>query len=127
VTRTTFRTPLALAAATAVALVLAATALSRSHATPTLTGTIGPGYTIKLTMNSKVVKTLKAGTYKLVIHDMAPIHAFSLDGPNGYAKDFTTVPFVGTKTFTVKLKAGKYKYYCPPHEPVMFGRFTATT
>ena len=74
-------------------------------------------------MNGKVVKTLKAGTYKLVIQDKASIHAFSLDGPSGFAKDFTTVPFVGTKTFTLTLKKGAYKYYCPPHEPSMFGRF----
>ena len=120
------RTTLALAATAAAALVLATAASSRTHATPTLTGTVGPGFTIKLTMNNKVVKTLKAGTYTLVIHDMASIHAFSLDGPNGFAKDFTTVPFVGTKTFTVTLKPGAYKYYCPPHEPSMFGRFTAT-
>jgi plastocyanin len=120
------RTALALAAAATAALVLSAAAFGRSHATPTLTGTVGPGFTIKLTMNNKVVKKLKAGTYKLVVHDMASIHAFSLDGPNGYAKDFTTVPFVGTKTFTVNLKAGSYKYYCPPHEASMFGHFTAT-
>ena len=118
---------LAVATATVLALVLAAAALGRTHALPTLTGTVGPGFTITLKLNDKVVKTLKAGTYKLVIHDKASIHAFSLDGPNGYAKDFTTVPFVGTKTFTVKLAAGKYKYYCPPHEPNMFGRFVVTS
>jgi len=120
------RTGVAVATAAVLSLVLAAAALSGTRATPTLTGTVGPGYTITLKMNNKVVKTLKAGSYKLVIQDKASIHAFSLDGPNGYAKDFTTVPFVGTKTFTVKLVAGKYKYYCPPHEPTMFGRFTVT-
>ena len=120
------RTGVAVATAAVLALVLAAAALSGTHATPTLTGTVGPGYTITLKMNNKVVKTLKAGSYKLVIQDKAAIHAFSLDGPKGYAKDFTTVPFVGTKTFTVKLVAGKYKYYCPPHEPTMFGRFSVT-
>ena len=120
------RTGVAVATAAALALVLAAAALSGTNATPTLTGTVGPGYTITLKMNNKVVKTLKAGSYKLVIQDKAPIHAFSLDGPNGYAKDFTTVLFVGAKTFTVKLVAGKYKYYCPPHESTMFGRFTVT-
>ncbi len=121
------RKTLAVAAATAVVtLALAAVASGRPHAAPTLTGTVGPAYSITLKMNNTVVKTLKAGSYRLVIHDKAPIHAFSLDGPNGYAKDFTTVPFVGTKTFTVKLAAGKYKYYCPPHEPTMFGRFTVT-
>jgi plastocyanin len=121
------RKGLAVAAATVLMLVLAAAASSRTHAVPTLTGTVGPGFTITLKQNNRVVKTLKAGSYKLVINDKASIHAFSLDGPHGYAKDFTTVPFMGTKTFTLKLVAGKYKYYCPPHEPNMFGRFTVTS
>ena len=109
-----------------VAAVLAATALARQGSTPTLVGTVGPGFTITLTKNGKAVNTLKHGTYRLVIHDKASIHAWSLDGPHGFAKDFTKVPFVGSKTFTVVLKAGKYKYYCPPHEATMFGHFTAT-
>ena len=95
-------------------------------ATPTLTGTVGPGYTISLKENGKNLKTLKAGTYKLVIHDKASIHAWSLDGPHGYAVDFTKVPYVGTKTFTVHWKAGAYKFYCPPHESTMFGHFKVT-
>lgn len=110
----------------AVAAAVAASALGRSSSTPTLVGTVGPGYAITLTQNGKVVKKLKRGTYRLVIRDKASIHAWSLDGPNGFAKDFTKVPFVGTMTFTLVLKAGKYKYYCPPHEPTMFGHFTAT-
>ena len=121
------RTALALVAATALALVLVTTALGRTRAVPTLTGTVGPGYTITLKLNNKVVKTLRAGSYTLVIHDKASIHSFSLDGPHGYAKDFTTVPFTGTKTFKVKLAAGKYKYYCVAHESTMFGHFSATT
>ena len=110
----------------ALAAALTATALARQDSTPTLVGTVGPGYTISLTKGGKAVKTLKAGKYTLVIHDKASIHAWSLDGPHGYAKDFTQVPFVGTKTFSVTFKAGKYKFYCPPHESQMFGRFTAT-
>ncbi len=117
------RIALGTAAAAAAALALAAAGSAGSRVTPTLVGTVGPGFTITLKQNGAVVKTLKAGTYRLVIHDKASIHAFSLDGPSGFAKDFTTVPFVGTKTFTLKLKAGAYKYYCPPHEPTMFGRF----
>jgi plastocyanin len=115
---------LVIASLAAASAVTATGALGAHAATPTLTGTVGPGYTISLKMNNKVVKTLKAGTYKLVIHDMASVHAYSLDGPNGYAKDFTTVPFTGTKTVTLTLKKGAYKYYCPPHESVMFGHFT---
>ena len=109
---------------TALTGALATSAFAQRSARPTLVGTVGPGFTISVKMNNKVVKTLKAGTYRLVVHDKASIHAFSLDGPHGYAKDFTTVPFTGTKTFTVRLRAGAYKYYCPPHEPNMFGRFT---
>ena len=114
---------LAIASLAAASSIAAAVALGARTAAPTLTGTVGPGFTITLKMNGQVVKSLKAGTYKLVIQDKASIHAFSLDGPNGFAKDFTTVPFVGTKTVTLTLKKGAYKYYCPPHEPSMFGRF----
>jgi plastocyanin len=70
------------------------------------------------------VKTLKAGTYKFVINDKSSFHGFSLDGPHGFAKDFTKITFVGTKTSVVNLKAGKYKYYCPNHESTMFAHFT---
>ena len=115
-----------LALALAAAAAVAATALARPSSAPTLVGTVGPGYSITLTKNGKAVKTLAHGKYTLVIHDKASVHAWSLDGPNGYAKDFTQVPFVGTKTFSVDFKAGKYKFYCPPHESIMFGHFTAT-
>jgi hypothetical protein len=119
------RRTLTVVAALAATLVLAATAPARTTSTPTLTATVGPGYTIDVSMNGKKVKTLKTGTYKLVVHDKGSIHGFSLDGPHGYAKDFTAVPFVGTKTFTLKLKAGAYKAYCPAHESMMFQHFSA--
>ncbi len=119
-----FRKSLAVGIVAVLAAVLAATALARRDATPTLVGTVGPGYTIGLTKGGKAVKTLPAGAYKLVIHDKASIHAWSLDGPHGYAKDFTKIPFVGTKSFSVNFKAGKYKFYCPSHESIMFGHFT---
>jgi hypothetical protein len=112
--------------AVVVGAVLVAGASAKRSATPVLTGTVGPGYTISVKRGTKVVKTLKAGTYKLVLADKASIHAFSLDGPHGFAKDLTTVPFVGTKTVTLKLKAGAYKLYCPPHESVMFQHFKVT-
>ena len=118
------RTGVAASAAFLSALVLAGGASASPTATPTLVGTTGPGFAITVTIGGKKVQTLKAGTYQLVIHDKAAIHSFALDGPHGYAKDFTTVPFVGTKTFSVKLVAGKYKAYCKAHEPTMFQFFT---
>ena len=120
------RKTIALLVLAGVAAVVATAAFGRSSTTPTQTGTVGPGYTISLKENGKNLKTLKAGTYKLVIHDKASIHAWSLDGPHGYAVDFTKVPYVGTKTFTVHWKAGAYKFYCPPHESTMFGHFKVT-
>ncbi len=104
-----------------VALAAAATASSsRSILPPRLTGTVGPGFTISLKKNGVAVKTLRAGTYRIVVSDKASIHNFVLEGP-GVERDITTVPFVGTKTVTVKLRKGKYKYYCRPHESGMFG------
>lgn len=109
--------------AVAAAAVLVATASARRSAA-VLTGTDGPGFTIALKQGAKAVKTLKAGTYKFVIHDKSSIHGWSLDGPHGFAKDIAAVPSTGTKTMTLKLKAGKYKFYCPAHEAEMFGHFT---
>ena len=111
-------------AALALAAVVVAGASAGRNSTPTLVGTDGPGFTIDLKLGGKTVKSLKAGTYKVVIHDKAAIHGWSLDGPHGFAKDIAAVPFTGTKTMTLTLKAGAYKFYCPAHEATMFGRFT---
>ena len=112
------------AAVLALAAIVAVGASASRRSTPTLVGTDGPGFSIDLKLGGKTVKTLKAGTYKIVIHDKASVHSWSLDGPHGFAKDIAAVPFVGTKTMTLKLKAGAYKFYCSAHEPTMFGRFT---
>ncbi len=119
-----FRAILAVTAATVVALTVVAAALSRAEASPTLSGTVGPSFTITLKKSGKLVRTLKAGSYQFVINDRSNFHGYSLDGPHGFAKDFTKIPFVGKKTFIVKLKAGKFKYYCPNHESTMFAHFT---
>ena len=108
-----------------VALAVAASALGRLETTK-LKGTVGPGFTIHLTLNGKPVRSLKAGTYTFVISDKASIHNFTLEQEKGgkFEKDLTAVPFVGTKTVKVKLKPGKWKFYCKIHEPMMFGFFT---
>ena len=85
------------AMAAALALPGLASAGTRSN---TLIGTDGPGFTI--TMNKK---TVKAGTYTIVIHDKSNIHNFHLIGPG--VNKLTSTPWVGTKTWTVKLKKGE--------------------
>jgi len=106
-----------LLAAASIGLLAAATA---SSAPPKLIGTVGPGFTISLKMNGKPVKTLKAGTYTLVVTDKASIHNFQIEG-KGLDRAVTTVGFTGTKTAVIRLRAGKVKYYCAPHESSMFG------
>jgi plastocyanin len=114
----------ACATAAVAASLLAAPAGAASH--PKLVGVVGKNNAFKITLsfNGKVAKTLKAGTYTVVIHDDSKMHNYELDGPHGKSWTFTKVPFVGTKTFTLKLSPGKYKAYCAPHESMMFQHFT---
>ena len=103
-----------------------ATALARQSATPTLVGTVGPGFTITLTQNGKAVKTLKSGTYSIAVSDKSSIHNFHLIGPG--VNKTTTVPFTGTQTWTVKLKPGSYTYQCDIHAATgMKGAFKVTS
>jgi plastocyanin len=120
------RATLAIGSAVLALSVAVAAASGQGSATPTLKGTVGPGFTISLKMNGKLVKSLKAGSYKVVIADKASIHNFTLEQEKGgkFEKHLTSTPFTGTKTATVTLKAGKWKYYCSVHEPTMFGFFT---
>jgi plastocyanin len=120
------RTLSLLTAAGIAALLLSVAASARPAATPTLKGTVGPAFTISLKLNGKKVKSLTAGRYKFVIADKASTHNFTLEQESGgkFEKDLTGVSFVGTKTITLTLKKGKWKYYCTPHEATMFGFFT---
>jgi plastocyanin len=101
---------------------------SGTAATPTLKGTVGPAFTISLKRNGKRVTTLKAGKYRIVVADKSPFHNFELEQESGgkFERDVTAVSFAGTKTITVTLKKGKWKYYCEPHESQMFGTFRVT-
>jgi hypothetical protein len=106
----------------------AASVAAFSHAATTagtLRGTVGPGYTIALTQNGKEVKTLRAGTYRIVVADKAPIHNFVLERSKGgdFERQLTSVPFTGTKTVTVTLSKGSWEVYCAPHEPTMHQSF----
>jgi plastocyanin len=108
----------------AVLVVIAALATAPvSSAKTVLKGTVGPGFTIKLTTAAgKPVKTLKAGTYVFIVSDKSAIHNFHLIGP-GVNKQITSIGFTGTKTIVLKLKAGKYIYQCDPHSGDMKASF----
>lgn len=116
-----------LAALAALALVVAAAAAARPSA-KTLTGTVGPGYTISLKQNGKSVKKLTAGTYTFKVADKSNMHNFELEKERGgkFDKEITDVSDTGTTTVKIKLTKGTYKYYCKPHESFMHGSFTVT-
>src|SRR6266436_426817 len=111
----------------ATGLAVAGAAFSQAQSTPKLVGTVGPAYTIKLTKAGVKVRSLKAGAYKFVISDKASIHNFTLEQQTGgkFEKHLTGTAFTGTKTVTLTLKRGKWKYYCSVHESLMHGFFTA--
>jgi len=106
-----------------LALLMAATTASASAAATKLVGTVGPGFTITLKdSKGKKVSSLKKGTYTIVVADKSDIHNFRLKGP-GVNKEITKVGFKGTKTVTVTLSSGTYKYVCDPHASTMHGSF----
>jgi plastocyanin len=115
------RIPL-LIAGVATMLVLAAPTAAGMSVTK-LTGSVGPGYTISLKKGSAKVKTLTPGKYSITVNDKSAMHNFHLKGPG--LNKLTTVPFKGTKTWTVTLKKGTYTYVCDPHAaiPSMKGTF----
>jgi plastocyanin len=104
---------IAVVAGTVAALVAA---LSATAATPIFKGTVGPGFTI-----SMAKKPTKPGKIKLVVSDKSGIHNFHLTGPGVNVK--TSVSGTGTKTFTITLKKGTYKFLCDPHASSMHGSF----
>jgi hypothetical protein len=97
------------------ALALPPTAFALISATPTLSGTTGPGFTITLKRGGKQVKTLTPGSYKLTVADKSSSHDFVLTGPGVRNLRITTVAGTGTRSKTVTLRRGTYTYYCTPH------------
>ena len=108
-----------------VALVVTvAPTFAASSATPKLQATVGPGFTITLKRGGKKVTTLKKGKYAIVVADKSAIHNFHIKGPG--VNKMTGIGFVGTRTFTVTLRAGRYTFVCDPHPSSMKGSFRAT-
>ena len=110
-----------------IAVLGLAVAVPANASTPRLTGTVGPGFTITLKKAGAKVTSLKRGTYRVVISDKSSIHNFHLKGLNGYSKVLTSVPYTGTKTFTITLRPGIWRYVCDPHALTMKGSFKVTS
>ena len=112
-----------LALAVACAVLAPADALAEN---PKLSGTVGPGFTIKLSdAAGNPVTHVDAGTYDIVIDDRSEDHNFHLSGPG--VDRFTEVDFVGTVTWTVTFTDALYRFNCDPHPLTMRGSFTVGT
>lgn len=108
---------------------------SAASATPRLVATLkdeqvrgpegpGIGLVFKLTFNGKRFKTLPAGTYKLVVNDQSRFLHFHLTGPG--VNIWTGVEARGRKTFTLRLRRGRYVYQSDPHASTTRRSFTVT-
>jgi len=78
--------------------------------------TAGPSEVITLkTSAGKTVKTMKRGTYTVIVRDRGRTHTAHLVAP-GYNRKTTPLSYVGTQTWKVKLaKVGTLRFYCDPH------------
>ena len=108
----------------AVALALQSDAMG---ATPIrLTAVVGPGFTITLKRGTVKVTTLKKGAYSIVVNDKSAGHNFHLTGPGVNRK--TTVSEVVTRTWSLTLTPGTFKFVCDPHATSgMKGTFKVTS
>lgn len=108
-------------AAVAIGAAAALAVAGPAAAATKLVATDGPGFTITLTKGGKKVTSLRAGAYTITVRDKSNFHNFHLKGPG--QNKLTTVAFVGTKTWNVRLRRGKYTFVCDPHVAVMKGAF----
>ena len=106
------RIVIALIATLAVAATLVVSVQARPAVT-VLKGEVNDNFVIKLTKSGVRVKTLKARTYQVVVNDKSSSHNFRLKGPG--IIEATGVSFIGKRTWTVKLKVGRYTIQCDPH------------
>ena len=107
-----------------MALVVAAVlAVGPASAAPkTVNGTVGPGFTISLKQGGRNVARLQPTTYRFTVTDKSSMHNFHIYGP-GVNKVITNVGFTGTRTATIRLRKGTYRYRCDVHPSEMHGSF----
>lgn len=121
-------TRLVLTAALAAAAIFLPGAATSSHAasTATLTGVVGPGFTITLSnADGSAVTHLDPGAYTININDTSALHNYHLSGPG--VEQRTDIETTGMVTWTVTFQDGTYNFKCDSHPLQMKGSFTAGT
>jgi hypothetical protein len=99
---------------------------SSAQGNPLLLGTVGPGFSIRLTDTTGARATnIPPGTYTIRVTDLSPEHNFHLTGPG---VDMTTqVDATGTAVWTVTFQVGTYHYECDAHPLTMKSDVTVST
>ena len=112
-----------LALTTTAALALFTGAATAPAQAVKLVGTVGPGFSISLEFpDGRTVTQLDPGSYEITVRDLSDEHNFHLFGPG--VNEFTQVETLGTVTWTVTLREGRYTAWCDPHPTDMVRRFT---
>lgn len=116
------RRGLAVLTATAALVLVPGGATAPVQATQ-LVGTVGPGFSITLaTADGRLVTQLDPGTYEITVRDLSDDHNFRLLGPG--VEEFTPVEGMGTFTWPVTFREGRYSVWCDPHSTQMMREFT---
>ena len=90
-----------------------------------LKGEVYPNFKIEMKNSAnRPLAKIAAGVHTIKIEDKSSIHNFHLVGP-GVNKS-TSVAGTGERVWTVRLRAGKYTYFCDPHSSEMRGSFRVT-
>ena len=78
--------------------------------------TSGPGFKITLkTTTGKTIKSMKRGTYRVVVRDRSRIHNAHVVAP-GFDRRTWPLTYTGTQTWKVKLaRTGTLRFLCDPH------------
>jgi hypothetical protein len=97
-------------------------ALTGSPPPTALTASVGPGASVSMkTPDGDPLTALEAGDYTLAVSDLSAKDNFHLVGPG--INIATTKRFVGTKTWTLRLTAGTYRYRSDRKAPHLRGSF----
>jgi hypothetical protein len=108
------RTRSLLLGAVLAAAALAAPGSGSAATVKTVNGTVGPGFTIGLTMNGKKVTRVKAGTaYRFVISDRSSIHNFHLSG-RGFNRVLTGVEYTRDEELRAEAEKGELQLRVRP-------------
>lgn len=84
--------------------------------------TSGPAYAITLkTAAGRAVRSMRVGTYTVVVRDRSQIHNAHLVAP-GYNRATRPLSYRGTQTWKVRLaRPGTLRFLCDPHKSRMKG------